>query len=42
MNKIGIFLTLTFGCTLPAAAECLISPTSIGDVSLGQNLKQVR
>lgn len=42
MNKIGIFLTLTFGCALPAAAECLISPNSIGDVSLGQNLKQVR
>ena len=42
MKKIGIFLTLTFGCTLPAAAECLISPNGIGDVSLGQNLKQVR
>ena len=42
MNKIGIFLTLTFGCALPAAAECLITPNSIGDVSLGQNLKQVR
>ena len=42
MNKIGIFLTLTFGCALPAAAECLITPNGIGDVSLGQNLKQVR
>ena len=42
MNKIGIFLILTFGCALPAAAECLISPNSIGDVSLGQSLKQVR
>ncbi len=27
---------------LPAAAECLISPSGIGNVSLGQNLKQVR
>ena len=42
LHKIVIMSALILGLAMPAAAECLIQKDGIGEIKLGQNLKQVK